>query len=165
MSVCAACASPVSGACRSHKRASDPLKLELWVVVSHYVDTGNQIWFLCKSNQCSKQLSHSFTLLWDALNFIVCYNKSYFSEYRHVDIYLLEMVILFSLVIHSDLGLLDHMVTCFQLFRILINVFKVDMLKVFFPSYSHQHILSLFFCFVTNLCYMMLKVCFKLSST
>lgn len=37
---------------------SDPLKLELWEVVNSDVNFKNQIWFLCKSNKCSKALSH-----------------------------------------------------------------------------------------------------------
>jgi hypothetical protein len=52
MSVCTC----VYGACRGHKRASDLLKLEAQVVVSHHVGSGNQTWVLCKSNQCSQQV-------------------------------------------------------------------------------------------------------------
>lgn len=35
------------------KRELDPLKLELWMVVSHYVGTENGTQVLCKSNKCS----------------------------------------------------------------------------------------------------------------
>ena len=35
------------------KRVSDPLKLELQVVVSHLVGAGNQTQVLYKSNKCS----------------------------------------------------------------------------------------------------------------
>jgi hypothetical protein len=34
--VCGACA------CRGQKRVSDPLELDLWIVVSHHVDAGTE---------------------------------------------------------------------------------------------------------------------------
>lgn len=36
----------VPGAPRGQKRASNPLELELWVVVNHYVGAGNQTWVI-----------------------------------------------------------------------------------------------------------------------
>jgi hypothetical protein len=41
------------GACGGQKRASDPLELELQMVVNCHVSSGNQIWVLWKNNQCS----------------------------------------------------------------------------------------------------------------
>ena len=36
---------------REQKRVLDPLELELWIVVSHYVGAGNHIQVLCKRSQ------------------------------------------------------------------------------------------------------------------
>jgi hypothetical protein len=44
------CLSCVYNTCRVEKRASDPLGLELQVVMSHPVCAGNQKRVLCKSN-------------------------------------------------------------------------------------------------------------------
>ena len=38
----------------ARRRLSDPLGLDLWMVVSHSVGSRNQTWVLCKSNKCSK---------------------------------------------------------------------------------------------------------------
>lgn len=46
------------GAFRGQKRVSDPLRLELQMVVSCHMDSGNWAWVLCKSSQCSKLLGH-----------------------------------------------------------------------------------------------------------
>jgi hypothetical protein len=46
------CTMYVFGAHGSQKRALEPLKLELWMVVDHCVGAGNQTWVLCKSNWC-----------------------------------------------------------------------------------------------------------------
>lgn len=43
----------VPGPCGGQKRASDPLEQESQVAMSHYVDAGDPIQVLCKSNQCS----------------------------------------------------------------------------------------------------------------
>lgn len=43
----------MSGACGGHKRSSYLLAMELWVVVSHYVDEGNRTCVFYKSNKCS----------------------------------------------------------------------------------------------------------------
>ena len=37
----------------ARRRLSDPLGLDLWMVVSHSVGSRNQTWVLCKSNKCS----------------------------------------------------------------------------------------------------------------
>lgn len=50
----------LSGVFRSWKRVFDPLGLALQTVVSHHVDSGNQIHVLWKSTQCSYLLSHLF---------------------------------------------------------------------------------------------------------
>ena len=47
------CTVYMPGACRGQKRASDPLELELQIVVSSQGEAGNWPWVLCKSNKCS----------------------------------------------------------------------------------------------------------------
>lgn len=47
MYICVSCVCLVS---EDQRRASDPLDLELHVVVSHYVGAGNQTQVLCKSS-------------------------------------------------------------------------------------------------------------------
>jgi hypothetical protein len=44
--------------CGAQERVLDPLKLELQMVISYPVGTGNQTQVLCKSRQCSEPLSH-----------------------------------------------------------------------------------------------------------
>lgn len=43
----------VLGALGGQKSASDPLELELNMIMSGHVGSGNQIWFLWKSNECA----------------------------------------------------------------------------------------------------------------
>lgn len=43
----------IPGGSGGQKKAPDPLKLELWMIVSHHVDAGNQTWVLCMSNKYS----------------------------------------------------------------------------------------------------------------
>lgn len=43
----------VYSALRGQKMVSDPLELELKMVVHCHVGTGNQIWVLCRSSKCS----------------------------------------------------------------------------------------------------------------
>lgn len=45
------CSRCVPGTCRDQKSVSDPLELELRMVVSHHVDVGTQTWNLCKSKR------------------------------------------------------------------------------------------------------------------
>lgn len=45
---------------QSKKRVSDPLKLELQLIVSCYINVGNRIWVLEWKIQCSRLLSHIF---------------------------------------------------------------------------------------------------------
>lgn len=40
----------IPGGSGGQKKAPDPLKLELWMIVSHHVDAGNQSWVLCKTS-------------------------------------------------------------------------------------------------------------------
>lgn len=40
------------GACREQKRESGSLKLELEIVVSYHVGTGNQTWDFWKNSEC-----------------------------------------------------------------------------------------------------------------
>lgn len=47
----------VSGVCGGQKKVSDPLGLELLMVVLHHESARNWICTLCKSSQCSKPLS------------------------------------------------------------------------------------------------------------
>ena len=56
------------GALRGWKRVSDPLELELWVMVSHRVSGRNQTWVLCKSNKNPKPLSHLLRSLFHDLD-------------------------------------------------------------------------------------------------
>lgn len=44
------CITDVLGIHGDHKKASDPLELELRMVVNYHVDVGDQICVLCKSN-------------------------------------------------------------------------------------------------------------------
>jgi hypothetical protein len=39
--------------CPSQERISEPLGLELQIVVSHHMGAGNLTWLLCKSNKYS----------------------------------------------------------------------------------------------------------------
>lgn len=41
---------PVPGTLRGQNKVSDPLDLELQVIMSYYVGTGNQTLVLCKSS-------------------------------------------------------------------------------------------------------------------
>lgn len=43
---------------RGQKRVLDPQKLEIWMIVSCHVGTGNQIPVLCKNKKSSYTLSH-----------------------------------------------------------------------------------------------------------
>ena len=52
------CAPHVCSTHRGQKMASEIMKLELRMVVSHHVDAGNQTQVFCKSSQCSSALSH-----------------------------------------------------------------------------------------------------------
>lgn len=58
------------------EKLSDPLELELPVVVNHYVVAGNQTQVLCRSSQCSNPLSHLFRLPISQLLF----TKDYFQN-------------------------------------------------------------------------------------
>lgn len=44
------CAMPMPGTLRGQKLALDPLELELQVIISYHVGTGNQTLVLCKSS-------------------------------------------------------------------------------------------------------------------
>lgn len=44
------CAMPVPGTLRGQKLVLDPLELELQVIISYHVGTGNQTLVLCKSS-------------------------------------------------------------------------------------------------------------------
>ena len=48
--ICTMC---MPGVLRDQKRELNHLKLELQMVVSCYVDAGNQTWVFCKSSKCS----------------------------------------------------------------------------------------------------------------
>jgi hypothetical protein len=48
----------MSGACEGEKIASDPLKLDFKMIVSHCVGAGNQTQVLWKSRQCLYLLRH-----------------------------------------------------------------------------------------------------------
>jgi hypothetical protein len=52
------CTISVPGAQRGQKKVSDALELELQVVVSYYVDSGNQTWVFCKDKRCFSLLIH-----------------------------------------------------------------------------------------------------------
>jgi hypothetical protein len=41
------------GACRSQKRALDPLEMELQAVINRHVGAETKTWVLWQSNQCS----------------------------------------------------------------------------------------------------------------
>jgi hypothetical protein len=56
MEVCAVCLSH-----RGHKKALNPLDMELWSVVSHYVGVRNQTLVLCKSSKYPYLLSQAFS--------------------------------------------------------------------------------------------------------
>lgn len=47
------CITCMTGTHGGLKRASEPLKLELWVVEGSHVGAGNRTWVLCKSSRCS----------------------------------------------------------------------------------------------------------------
>ena len=72
MYVCVPCACLMS---ESQKRMSDPLGLELQVVVSYHVDAGSWSQVLCKSNKCSLLLSHHsgpVSPVWPSLHLTPC---------------------------------------------------------------------------------------------
>lgn len=50
------CTILMPGTQESKKNALGPLKLELWMFVSHYVGGGSQTRVLCKSNEYSQRL-------------------------------------------------------------------------------------------------------------
>lgn len=65
---------------RAQKKVLDPLELELWVLVSHYVGAGNRVQVLCKSNKSSKPMTclcWSITVPFSLLFFI----KIFFMQY------------------------------------------------------------------------------------
>lgn len=72
---------------RSQKMVLDPLELELWVVVSHYVGTGNKTQVIHKSSKVSA-LNHralasapdpwGFILFMDLLFFFIWYGSILF---------------------------------------------------------------------------------------
>lgn len=35
------------------RKVSDPLRFELWMIVSRYMGAGNQTWVPCMNNKCS----------------------------------------------------------------------------------------------------------------
>lgn len=47
------CTMYITGTQGSQKRILDPLKLELWMVVNHFVGSENWIWVLCRGNKYS----------------------------------------------------------------------------------------------------------------
>jgi hypothetical protein len=47
------CVCTMPRACRSQKRESDSLQLDLQMFVGHHVGVENQTQFLCKDNDCS----------------------------------------------------------------------------------------------------------------
>lgn len=51
------CFTSVPGASEGQKRALDPVKLELQMVLRHHVGTGHQVWVLRKNSKCSKPRS------------------------------------------------------------------------------------------------------------
>lgn len=55
LDVCVLCVPSTS---RGQRRTLDLIELELWIVVSHCVGTGNQDWILCKGIKCSQPLGH-----------------------------------------------------------------------------------------------------------
>ena len=55
MNVCPPVYMCMPGACKGQKKALDPLKLELLMVMSH---NGNQTSGLCRSSLCTEPLSH-----------------------------------------------------------------------------------------------------------
>ena len=63
--MCTICISDASG---GQRKAADLLKLELRMIVSHHVGSGNQTWVICVSNESSTTEPSSQTL---SLIFIV----------------------------------------------------------------------------------------------
>lgn len=53
------CTTFVSGAHRGQKKASDSLKLGLWIIVSHHVSAEHRTQFLCKSGMRFEPLAIS----------------------------------------------------------------------------------------------------------
>lgn len=44
--MCSVC---VQGTCESQKTLSDPLQLELWMVMNYHMNAGDRTWVLCKN--------------------------------------------------------------------------------------------------------------------
>jgi hypothetical protein len=48
------------GACEGQKRPPDPLEVEIWMVVSHHISSGNWTWVPCKSDKWPGVVAHTF---------------------------------------------------------------------------------------------------------
>lgn len=53
------CTMCMLGTCRGQKRPLDPLDLELWMLLSHHVETGNRTWSSAETAESSLQLPTS----------------------------------------------------------------------------------------------------------